>query len=149
MTHELNIAPIETALGQISDRISRMYSTLIGQSIYTKFLLSSKMVHIIAQMSDPTRLENIEKIIVKSIWRRTHLSSGVVNQRTHIARHWLVQPIFLRTLWTKVKQNKVDPNTTDFCTLCNQHPEHTIHLMWSCPVAQLAWNKLKEVTSCG
>ena len=42
---------------------------------------------------------------------------------------WISVQIFLRTLWTKVKQHKADPNISDLCTSCNQNPEHTIHLI--------------------
>ena len=92
MPNELNIDPIELKLAQIKERVSSIHSTPIGKSIYTKFLLSSTMVHIIAQMSDHSRLENIENMVVKSVWTRSHLSTTAVTHRTHIARKRLAQP---------------------------------------------------------
>ena len=92
MPNELNIEPIELKLAQIKERVSSIHSTPIGKSIYTKFLLSSTMVHIIAQMSDHSRLENIENVVVKSVWTRSHLSTTAVTHRTHIARKRLAQP---------------------------------------------------------
>ena len=54
--------------------------------------------------------------------------------------------IFIRTLWTKVKEagtprnlnrsNPISPN----CSNCGQLPEHTIHLMFECTLAQQIWN---------
>ena len=80
----------------------------------------------------PTRIfeRNLEQIY------KFNLSPGI---------RWVSVQVFLRTLWTRVKQNKADPNVSVLCTLCNQDPEHTIHLMWACPMAQSTWAKLQEI----
>ena len=80
----------------------------------------------------PTRIfeRNLEQLY------KFNLSPGI---------RWVSVQVFLRTLWTMVKQNKAYPNVPNLCTLCNQNPGHTIHLIWSCPVAQLAWAKLQVI----
>ena len=105
MPNELNIEPIERKLALITERISLMHSTPIGKSIFTKFLLSSTMVHIITQMSDHSRLKNIENIVVKSVWTRSHLTTTSVTHRTHIARKRLAQP----------KKGRVESTSSNEC----------------------------------
>ena len=58
---------------------------------------------------------------------------------------WTSIQIFIRTLWTNVKEagtphnmnrnNPISPN----CSNCGQLPEHTIHLMFECTLAQQIW----------
>ena len=54
---------------------------------------------------------------------------------------WISHQIFLRTIWTKVKQSQRGGD--DRCTNCNLHPERTTHLFYLCSAAMNLWNQLK------
>ena len=57
------------------------------------------------------------------------------------AVRWISHQVFLRTLWTKVKQSQRDGD--DRCTNCNLHPERTAHLFFFCSAATNLYNQLK------
>ena len=76
-------------------------------------------------------------------------SKSLLSTRSNILSppvQWTSIQIFLRTLWTNVKEagtprnltrnNPISPN----CSNCGQLPEHTIHLMFECTLAQRIWN---------
>ena len=58
---------------------------------------------------------------------------------------WTSIQIFLRTLWTRVKEAKTmrniarDNPTSPNCSNCGQSPERTLHLMFECNLAQQMW----------
>ena len=74
--------------------------------------------------------------------RRTSLSPSV---------QWTSIQILLRTLWTNVKEQRTSRNlanpqpSSNMCTNCQTHPEHTIHLIYQCTVAQQYWAALESV----
>ena len=62
---------------------------------------------------------------------------------------WTSLTILLRTMWTNVKEantSRTDVNnlTAHLCSNCGQLPEHTLHLMYNCPLAQQTWDVLLE-----
>ena len=57
------------------------------------------------------------------------------------AVRWISHQVFLRTLWTKVKQSQRGGD--DRCTNCNLHPERTAHLFFFCSAATNLYNQLK------
>ena len=58
---------------------------------------------------------------------------------------WTSIQIFLRTLWTKVKEAKTTRNlvrdnpASPNCSNCGLFPERTLHLMYECNLAQQLW----------
>ena len=54
---------------------------------------------------------------------------------------WISHQIFLRTIWTKVKQSQ--RGRDDRCTNCSLHPERTTHLFFHCSTATNLYNQLK------
>ena len=63
---------------------------------------------------------------------------------------WTSIQIFLRTLWTKVKEAKTrrmaNQNPIDnSCSNCGLLPEHTQHLMVDCVLARAVWNEIQEI----
>ena len=58
------------------------------------------------------------------------------------AVQWTSIQIQLRTLWTNVKEQRTNRNllsqtaVNNMCTNCRNSPEHTIHLILLCPLAQ-------------
>ena len=53
----------------------------------------------------------------------------------------IIRWIFLRTIWTKVKQSQRGGD--DRCTNCSLHPERTAHLFFYCSTATNLYNQLK------
>ena len=81
----------------------------------------------------------------------TEFSKSILQTRSNILApsvQWTSIQIFLRTLWTNVKEsgtprnlarnNPISPN----CSNCGLLPEHTIHLMFECTLAQQIWNSV-------
>ena len=60
---------------------------------------------------------------------------------------WTSLQVLLRTLWTQVKESNTTRNGNDQCLNCMQQPEHTIHLMHSCVVAQHTLRIIKDAVS--
>ena len=54
---------------------------------------------------------------------------------------WISHQIFLRTIWTKVKQSQRGGD--DRCTNCNLYPERTAHLFFHCSAVTNLYNQLK------
>ena len=54
---------------------------------------------------------------------------------------WISHQIFLRTIWTKVKQSRRGGDET--CSNCGLHPERTAHLFFSCKAATDLYNQLR------
>ena len=58
---------------------------------------------------------------------------------------WTSLQVLLRTLWTNVKEantarNIVTPTPIhQNCSNCHIHPEHTVHLLFECHIAQEVW----------
>ena len=58
---------------------------------------------------------------------------------------WTSLQVLLRTLWTNVKEantarNIVSPTPIhQNCSNCHIHPEHTVHLLFECHIAQEVW----------
>ena len=63
---------------------------------------------------------------------------------------WTSTSILLRTLWTNVKESSTLRNRTTIdpvnasCSNCRTLPEHTEHLMYSCPLALQMWTLFNE-----
>ena len=63
---------------------------------------------------------------------------------------WTSTSILLRTLWTNVKESSTLRNRTAIdpvnasCSNCRKLPEHTEHLMYSCPLALQMWTLFNE-----
>ena len=61
---------------------------------------------------------------------------------------WTSIAVFLRTLWTNVKEARTARNQTrqapidQTCSNCGLSPERTIHLLYQCPLAQQVWTYL-------
>ena len=60
---------------------------------------------------------------------------------------WTSLQILLRTLWTQVKESNSSRQGDDRCLNCLQHPEHTTHLMVTCPVAQGSLQLIKDAVN--
>ena len=60
---------------------------------------------------------------------------------------WTSLQVLLRTLWTQVKESNTTRNGNDQCLNCMQQPEHTIHLMHSCVVAQHTLRIIKDAVN--
>ena len=55
---------------------------------------------------------------------------------------WTSIQIFLRTLWTNIKESNTTRNLArpvPACANCTLAPEHAVHLMYECSLAQGAW----------
>ena len=63
---------------------------------------------------------------------------------------WTSISVFLRTLWTNVKEARTGRNlarqtpVNTACSNCGLAPERTIHLLYQCPLAQQVWTYLVE-----
>ena len=63
---------------------------------------------------------------------------------------WTSTSILLRTLWTNVKESSTIRNrmaadpVNPSCSNCGTLPEHTEHLMYSCPLALQMWTQFNE-----
>ena len=63
---------------------------------------------------------------------------------------WTSISVFLRTLWTNVKEARTGRNLASqtpvntACSNCGLAPERTIHLLYQCPLAQQVWTYLVE-----
>ena len=61
---------------------------------------------------------------------------------------WTSISVFLRTLWTNVKEARTVRNqasqapVTSTCSNCGLSPERTRHLLYQCPLAQQVWTYL-------
>ena len=61
---------------------------------------------------------------------------------------WTSIAVFLRTLWTNVKEARTARNQArqapidPTCSNCGLSPERTIHLLYQCPLAQQVWTYL-------
>ena len=60
---------------------------------------------------------------------------------------WTSLQVLLRTLWTQVKESNTTRNGNDQCLNCMRQPEHTIHLMHACEVAQHALRLIKDAVN--
>ena len=60
---------------------------------------------------------------------------------------WTSWQILLRTLWTQVKESNTSRQGDDQCLNCFQHPEHTVHLMFTCNVAQGSLQAIKDAVN--
>ena len=73
--------------------------------------------------------------------RRSTLSPSV---------QWNSLQVLLRTLWTNVKEQRSSRGRLDYnlsnplCSNCHLHPEHTIHLLVHCSVANGVWIRISE-----
>ena len=54
---------------------------------------------------------------------------------------WISHQIFLRTIWTKVKQSRRGGD--ERCSNCGLYPERTAHLFFSCKAATDLYNQLR------
>ena len=54
---------------------------------------------------------------------------------------WISHQIFLRTIWTKVKQSRRGGD--DRCSNCGLYPERTTHVFFSCRAATNLYNQLR------
>ena len=96
----------------------------------------------------------------------TYLRDGIINlssaqfsaaltrsRRTSLppSVQWTSIQILIRTLWTNVKEQRTARNLTNpqpisnLCSNCQAHPEHTIHLIYQCTLAQQVWSVLESV----
>lgn len=66
------------------------------------------------------------------------------------AVQWTSIQCQLRTLWTNVKEQRTIRNlarptpVTNLCSNCQISPEHTIHLIYECPLAQRMWDCIAD-----
>ena len=56
---------------------------------------------------------------------------------------WISHQIFLRTIWTKVKQSLHGRNEDDRCLSCNMHPKRTAHSFYNFSAVTYLWNQLR------
>ena len=95
----------------------------------------------------------------------TYLNDGLVSitpsQFSHAMRRtrqtllppsvqWTSVQCHIRTLWTNVKEQRTTRNlisltpVSNLCSNCQTNPEHTIHLIYECPLAQRMWAVITE-----
>ena len=120
-TTQSNIAPVISAMEIIADTLTNSTYTPIGQGLHEKFLLSSRYLKRIQNLSFTKKtLKEMELIDFRITWTRRRIGTDHSTIRTYIASDKVAQPLeygglaipdsiiqtqALKFLWTRKLQN--------------------------------------------
>ena len=94
LSHDDNIAPVQTAMENIANSFNTLSSTPLGRSLYAKFLLSSRYLHKIQNFSFSTHeLASLRNSVLRLTWTRHRVSTDSSSTRVHIANDRVAQPL--------------------------------------------------------
>ena len=93
LPQQQNLDPITEKMERVAQTINTSSSTPIGRALYAKYLLASRYLHVMQNVTfTEAQQDKLWRAIKEMTWTRHRIETDEIARRTHIAQERVIQP---------------------------------------------------------